>query len=111
MSKSQNTASNSSFVSIWKPRSCSGLPDTDKHEEDQTHAIDIETLRAIKGIVLAIKRRIDSEANVENLPSQVPAEIQAAQKLLSRIAAKIITKARRTTDEKQRAYKPDSSFD
>lgn len=73
MSKSQNATSNSSLVSIWKPRSCSVLPDADKHEEDQTHVIDIEALRAIRRIVLVIEKRINSGDNFGNNPRPSPA--------------------------------------
>jgi hypothetical protein len=63
MRKTRFTRANASFVGIRKPGSCSVEPDTDKHEKDSTHAIDLEVLKAIRGTVMAIKRRIDAEGN------------------------------------------------
>jgi hypothetical protein len=63
MSKSRILRTNASFVGIRKPRSCSVERDTDKHEKDSTHAIDLEVLKAIRTTVLAIKKRIDAGGN------------------------------------------------
>jgi hypothetical protein len=63
MSKARFTRANASFVGIPETGSCSVEPDTDKHEKDSTHAIDLEVLKAIRGIVMAIKKRIDAEGN------------------------------------------------
>ena len=63
MGKSRFTRGNASFVGIRKRGSCSVQPDTDKHEKDSTHAIDLEVLKAIRRTVMAIKKRIDAEGN------------------------------------------------
>jgi hypothetical protein len=60
MSKARFTRANASFVGIRKSGSCSIEPDTDKHEKDSTHAIDLEVLKAIRRTVLAIRTRIDA---------------------------------------------------
>jgi hypothetical protein len=59
MGKSRFIRANARFVGIRKPGSCSVEPDTDKHEKDSTHAIDLEVLKAIRKTVLAIRTRID----------------------------------------------------
>jgi hypothetical protein len=66
MSKSRFIRANSRFVGIRKSGSCSVEPDTDKHEKDSTHAIDLEVLKAIRRTVLAIKKRIDARGNFGN---------------------------------------------
>jgi hypothetical protein len=66
MAKSRFIHRNSSFGSIREAGSCSVEPDTDKHEKDSTHAIDIEVLKAIRRTVLAIKKRIDAGGNFGN---------------------------------------------
>jgi hypothetical protein len=63
MRKTRFTRANASFVGIPETGSCSVEPDTDKHEKDSTHAIDLEVLKAIRTTVLAIKKRIDAEGN------------------------------------------------
>jgi len=81
MSNSQNTATSSSFVSIWKPRSGNVLPDTNKHEKAQTQVIDIDALRAISRIVLAIQQRIDARDNPGNDTKPFPAGIPSSSKI------------------------------
>jgi hypothetical protein len=66
MSKTRFTRANASFVGIPETGSYSVEPDTDKHEKDSTHAIDIEVLKAIRRTVLAIKKRIDAGGNSGN---------------------------------------------
>src|SRR5262249_43016747 len=66
MRKSRFTRRNASFVGIPATGSYSVEPDTDKHEKDSTHAIDLEVLKAIKTTVLAIKKRIDAGGNFGN---------------------------------------------
>jgi hypothetical protein len=63
MRKTRFTRANASFVGIPETGSCSVQPDTDKHEKDSTHAIDLEVLKAIRRTVMAIKKRIDAEGN------------------------------------------------
>jgi hypothetical protein len=63
MRKARFTRANASFIGIPEIGSCSVEPDTDKHEKDSTHAIDLEVLKAIRRTVLAIKKRIDAEGN------------------------------------------------
>jgi hypothetical protein len=60
MRKTRFTRANASFVGIPETASYSIEPDTDKHEKDSTHAIDLEVLKAIRGTVMAIKTRIDA---------------------------------------------------
>jgi len=66
MSRTRFTRGNASFVGIRETGSCSVQPDTDKHEEYPTHAIDLEVLKAIGTTVLAIKKRIDASSNVDH---------------------------------------------
>jgi len=66
MRKTRFTRANASFVGIPQTGSYSVEPDTDKHEKDSTHAIDLEVLKAIKMTVLAIKKRIDAGGNFGN---------------------------------------------
>ena len=66
MRKTRFTRANASFVGIPETGSYSVEPDTDKHEKDSTHAIDLEVLKAIKTTVLAIKKRIDAGGNFGN---------------------------------------------
>ena len=61
MRKTRFTRGNASFVGIPETASYSVEPDTDKHEKDSTHAIDLEVLKAIRGTIKAIKKRIDAE--------------------------------------------------
>jgi hypothetical protein len=63
MGKSRFIRANARFVGIRKTGSGSVEPDTDKYEKDSTHAIDLEVLKAIRGTVLDIKKRIDAEGN------------------------------------------------
>src|SRR5215204_5403387 len=51
MNNSQNTAINSSFVSIRYASSSKGLPDANKHETSKVPVIDVETLQSIRRIV------------------------------------------------------------
>jgi hypothetical protein len=60
MRKTRFTRANASFVGIPETGSCSVEPDTDKHEKDSTHAIDLEILKAIRKTVSAIRTRIDA---------------------------------------------------
>ena len=66
MRKTRFTRANACFVGIPETGSCSVEPDTDKHEKDSTHAIDLEVLKAIRGTVMAIKKRIDAEDNSDD---------------------------------------------
>jgi hypothetical protein len=66
MSKARFTRANASFVGIRKPGSCTVQRDTDKHEKDSTHAIDLEVLKAVRRTVMAIKKRIDAGGNFGN---------------------------------------------
>lgn len=68
MRKSRITRGKASFVGIRETGSCSVQPDTDKHEKHPTHAIDLEVLKAIRGTVMAIKKRIDVGAAVGSGP-------------------------------------------
>ena len=63
MRKTRFTRANASFVGIRETGSCSIEPDTDKHEKDPTHALDLEVLKAIRGTIMAIKKRIDAGGN------------------------------------------------
>jgi hypothetical protein len=81
MSKSRSIGRNSSFVSIRKPRSCNVLSDTNKHEKARTQVIDINALRAISRIVLAIQKRIDAGNNAENDSKPCPAGNPSSSKI------------------------------
>ena len=63
MRKTRFTRANASFVGIPETGSYTVQPNTNKHEKDSTHAIDLEVLKAIKRAVMAIKKRIDAEGN------------------------------------------------
>jgi hypothetical protein len=73
MSRSRFKRENASFVGIRETGSYCVQPDTDKHEEHPTHAIDLEVLKGIRRTVLAIKKRIDAGAAVGNGRQPYPA--------------------------------------
>jgi hypothetical protein len=66
MAKSRFIHRNSPFGSIREAGSYTVQPNTNKHEKDPTHAIDLEVLKAIRTTVLAIKKRIDAGGNFGN---------------------------------------------
>ena len=66
MSKSQNSASNSSFVSIWKPRSGGITADASKREKLEALLLDIEGLRGVSRIADGIRARIGSSEQCES---------------------------------------------
>jgi len=66
MGRTRFTRGKASFVGIRDTGSYCVQPDTDKHEERPTHAIDLAVLRAIRTAVLGIRKRIDGGAAVGN---------------------------------------------
>jgi hypothetical protein len=66
MRKTRFTRANASFIGIPATGSYTVQPNTNKHEKDPTHAIDLEVLKAIRTTVLAIKKRIDAGGNFGN---------------------------------------------
>ena len=70
MNNSQNAAINSSFVRIRSCSSSKGVPDANEHEQSDAPVIDIEALRSISRIVLAIKERIAAGGGSRPNPDQ-----------------------------------------
>jgi hypothetical protein len=60
MAKSHSIRKNLSFDSIREAGSCNVQPDANKNEEIRKQVIDIDALRTISRIVLAIQQRIDA---------------------------------------------------
>ena len=60
MAKSRSIRRNSSFSSIREAGSCNVQPDANEDEQIRKEVINIDALRIISRIVLAIQRRIDA---------------------------------------------------
>src|SRR5262245_10956782 len=60
MSKSRKIPRNSFLVSMREPGSCNVEPDANDHEKIRKEVINIDALRVISRIVLAIEQRIDA---------------------------------------------------
>jgi hypothetical protein len=68
-------------------------------------------LESSAGSSCRFNRELTPQIRQELAPSHVAPELQAAQKLLARIAIKILTHERQQADEKQRTDKADSPID
>lgn len=60
MNKSHTISETTSFVSIREARSCNVLSDATKSETIRNEVINIDALKALSRIVVAIQKRIDA---------------------------------------------------
>jgi hypothetical protein len=72
MSTSPKIRKKSSFGSIREPRWCNASPDANQDGKNRKQVIDIEALRAIRRIVLEIRKRIGAESRRESAVEGCP---------------------------------------